>query len=300
MRERTSTILTVVFLTGAIALADWKMEAKANRPLVAKDFPVGSPERAKLEEKKIFTAIDVPNGILLTPTGLPVDTATTLTPGYPDLDFFPKPSDRSYVTNGTTYVVKYRLTGGGLGIPATNPPGQAHYGCIAEVWWNGTKIGEIVTQWTQNGCFEDAPEYIVREVLKKMPKSVVIENSTAVSVDIGSLKVAVKIQGYTNVTKGDNRKGCPICPLHQKLATCKPPTAATERWTITETGRRHVLTAEGFPGRLERKEVLSCVTNREVLTEPRWVPVEPVRMSPFLGTNSTASFVTPTNITFWK
>lgn len=75
---------------------------------------------------------------------------------------------RNYTLQGTNYLARFRYRTGAAFVPLTNPLGQPHYEAKANLYrveasGNLTTIGEdIPCQYTENGCFEDGIEALLR------------------------------------------------------------------------------------------------------------------------------------------
>jgi hypothetical protein len=77
---------------------------------------------------------------------------------------------RQCTVNGQLYLVMYQYTkDGAVAVPAT-PEGQPHYPCLVTVY----KIEQVGKPFagtvTENGCWEDIPEDMVKKVLKEEKK----------------------------------------------------------------------------------------------------------------------------------
>jgi hypothetical protein len=75
--------------------------------------------------------------------------------------------ERSLIVSNNTYVIKYYIKNSSFfTVPATNPPGQPHYACMAVISCGTNEIAKIETDWTQDGCWEDNPMMLVGRALQ--------------------------------------------------------------------------------------------------------------------------------------
>lgn len=76
-------------------------------------------------------------------------------------------AERTYQDSTGFYIINFVYNTSYCTIPATNPPGQPHYGATITVYEiiDGKKqiIGEpFGGTYTEKGCFEDAPDYLIK------------------------------------------------------------------------------------------------------------------------------------------
>ena len=88
-------------------------------------------------------------------------------------EFETKFATRTVTVEGTEYQVVYEYQPMYATIPLTNPPGAPHYTAVIQIkrFENGqfVNLGESFGgQYTDNGCFEDDPETLVKELLKRL------------------------------------------------------------------------------------------------------------------------------------
>jgi hypothetical protein len=81
-------------------------------------------------------------------------------------------AERTYQDSTGFYIINFVYNTSYCTIPATNPPGQPHYGATITVYEivDGKKqrIGEpFGGTYTEKGCFEDAPDYLVKTAKEK-------------------------------------------------------------------------------------------------------------------------------------
>lgn len=82
--------------------------------------------------------------------------------------------ERVLVVSNVTYTVRYELKSTSFySVPATSPPGQPHYDCVATILSGTNKVAAIETQWTKDGCFEDSPMLLIGRALawKRYPNN---------------------------------------------------------------------------------------------------------------------------------
>lgn len=74
---------------------------------------------------------------------------------------------RTCTVSNQLYLVTYEYDPlGGCFVPATNPPGQPHYKCKTTVF-KAVQVGQPFDgDVTEDGCFEDVPEDMVKNALK--------------------------------------------------------------------------------------------------------------------------------------
>lgn len=82
-----------------------------------------------------------------------------------------KTAERTYQDGTGFYIINFVYNTSYCTIPATNPPGQPHYGATITVYEiiDGKKqiIGESFGgTYTEKGCFEDAPDFLVKNAKK--------------------------------------------------------------------------------------------------------------------------------------
>lgn len=89
-------------------------------------------------------------------------------------DFPNKHQERALVVSNITYTVRYDIKStNSFFTPATYPPGQPHYECVATIFSGTNRVGVIETQWTKDGCFEDSPILLIGRALgwKRYPNN---------------------------------------------------------------------------------------------------------------------------------
>jgi hypothetical protein len=80
-------------------------------------------------------------------------------------------ASRNYQDETGFYVIDFDFDNSYYLVPATNPPGQPHYQATITVYQivDGKKIiiGESFDgQYTEKGCFEDDPKYLIDKARK--------------------------------------------------------------------------------------------------------------------------------------
>lgn len=82
---------------------------------------------------------------------------------------------RTFADNTGYYIVKYSYNPDGtFYVPATSPYGKPHWPCIIDVYRSDNALDPICVrvcdtfkgQFTEDGCFEDNPENVVKQALK--------------------------------------------------------------------------------------------------------------------------------------
>jgi hypothetical protein len=84
-------------------------------------------------------------------------------------------AERTYQDSTGFYIIHFEYNTASCSIPLTNPPGQPHYFATITVYkiveGKKTQIGEPFSgQYTENGCFEDEPSYLINSAKQQSKK----------------------------------------------------------------------------------------------------------------------------------